>query len=71
MHKKVAKQKRAFSSYTFNRQYAFSRMERSGAFLTTAESIVFQLCKDAKHPKFKEIQKIIKNPSPNTGLSKL
>jgi hypothetical protein len=32
-----------------------SRMMQSGAFLTTSEAIIFQLVKDASHPKFKEI----------------
>lgn len=38
-------------------------MSQSGAFLTTSESIMFQLFKDASHPKFKEMQKLIKHPS--------
>jgi len=42
-----------------DRKYAIKRMEKSGAFLTTSESAIFQLCKDAKHPQFKEIQKLI------------
>ena len=46
-------------------------MKQSGAFLTTSESIIFQLCKDAKHPKFKEMQKLIRNASPETSLLKL
>lgn len=46
-------------------------MAQSGAFLTTAESIIFQVCKDAKHPKFKEIQKLIQKPSPETSLLKV
>lgn len=28
--------------------------------LTTSESIVFQLLKDAKHPQFKPVQKFVK-----------
>lgn len=58
------------SSLSITRKYAFERMAQSGAFLTTAESLVFQLCKDAKHPKFKEIQKFIAAPSHETSLLK-
>lgn len=35
-------------------------MAQSGAFLTTSESVMFQLCKDAMHPNFKKIQNLIR-----------
>jgi hypothetical protein len=54
-----------------DRKYAFVRMQQSGAFLTTSEAIMLQLCKNANHPKFREIQKLIKTPAPDSGLSKL
>jgi hypothetical protein len=43
-------------------------MEQSGAFLTTSESVIFQLCRDAKHPKFRNIQKLIATPTPDSNL---
>jgi hypothetical protein len=46
-------------------------MAQSGAFLTTTESLVFQLLKDAKHAKFKDIQKLIMTPTPDTSLLKM
>ncbi len=46
-------------------------MEQSGAFLTTCESLVFQLLKDAKHPKFKDIQKLIMTQTPDSSLLKI
>ena len=46
-------------------------MKQSGAFLTTAESCMFQLIKNANHPKFKEMQKLIRDPSADSGLLKL
>jgi hypothetical protein len=59
----------AVSSRTLvDRKYAFSRMQQSGAFLTTSESVMFQLCKDAKHPNFKAIQKIIMTSAPDSEL---
>ena len=39
-------------------------MQQSGAFITTTESMLFQLLGDAKHPQFREIQKIVLLPLP-------
>ncbi|EDQ91319.1 uncharacterized protein MONBRDRAFT_23596 [Monosiga brevicollis MX1] len=50
------------------RMYAFERMRQSGAFLTTAESALFQLMGDSKHEHFKEVQKLIKDLPPDSGL---
>lgn len=43
-------------------------MKQSGAFLTTSESAMFQLIKNANHPEFKNMQKLIKTPSFNSKL---
>lgn len=43
-----------------DREAALRRMERSGAVLTTSEMACFELLRDAKHPKFKEIQALFK-----------
>ncbi|GAB1602901.1 isochorismatase domain-containing protein 2-like [Argonauta hians] len=51
-----------------DRMYAFNRMKDAGAFLTTSESALLSLCEDAKHPKFKEIQRLITHPAPDSGL---
>ncbi|XP_075393209.1 isochorismatase domain-containing protein 2 [Tenrec ecaudatus] len=51
-----------------DRLVALSRMRQSGAFLTTSEGLILQLVGDAAHPQFKEIQKIIKEPAPDSGL---
>lgn len=48
--------------------YAFDHMRQAGAYLTTFESIVLQLTQDASHPKFKQIQQLIKTSSADTGL---
>ena len=50
------------------RMYALERMREAGAFLTTSESMTLLLCKDAAHPKFRDVQKLMKNPSPDSGL---
>uniref|UniRef100_A0A8C9BLZ6 Isochorismatase domain containing 2 n=1 Tax=Phocoena sinus TaxID=42100 RepID=A0A8C9BLZ6_PHOSS len=51
-----------------DRLVALSRMRQSGAFLSTSEGLILQLVGDATHPRFKEIQKIIKEPAPDSGL---
>ncbi|XP_076986833.1 isochorismatase domain-containing protein 2 isoform X2 [Tamandua tetradactyla] len=51
-----------------DRLVALSRMRQSGAFLSTSEGLILQLVGDAAHPQFKEIQKIIKEPAPDSGL---
>jgi len=47
-----------------DRNYGFERMKQSGAFLTTAESIVFQLMGTAEFSRFKEISALIKQRPP-------
>ncbi|XP_066568537.1 isochorismatase domain-containing protein 2 isoform X2 [Amia ocellicauda] len=47
---------------------AVSSRRQSGAFLTTVEGAILQLVQDAAHPRFKEIQKLLVHPSPDTGL---
>ncbi|PWA23866.1 hypothetical protein CCH79_00010881 [Gambusia affinis] len=51
-----------------DRLFALSRMKQSGAYLTTTEAVLLQLVQDAKHPNFKEIQRLLVQPSPDTGL---
>lgn len=43
-------------------------MRQSGAFISTSESILFELLGDSKHPKFKEVQALIKTSAPDSGL---
>lgn len=43
-----------------DRSVAIQRMTQAGAFLTTSESIAFELMKDAKHPKFKQMVPLFK-----------
>ncbi|XP_028635272.1 isochorismatase domain-containing protein 2 [Grammomys surdaster] len=56
------------SQSEMNRLVALSRMKQSGVFLSTSEVLILQLLKDAAHPQFKEIQKILKEPVPDIGL---
>ncbi|TKR92532.1 hypothetical protein L596_007168 [Steinernema carpocapsae] len=51
-----------------DRKYAFKQLERAGAVLTTSECVILGLVGGAAHPKFREVQKIIMNSAPDTGL---
>jgi hypothetical protein len=51
------------SRRAYDRAVALQHMQALGARLTTAESIVFQIMKDSKHPKFKDISNLIKKQS--------
>ena len=41
-----------------DREIALRRLETSGAFLTTAESLVFQMLRDSQHKHFRTISKL-------------
>jgi nicotinamidase-related amidase len=43
-----------------DRETALRRLETAGAILTTSEMAVFELLRDAKHPRFKEVQALFK-----------
>jgi len=51
-----------------DRMVALGRMRSSGAFLTTTEAVVLGLAGGSGHPAFKGLQKIILEPSADTGL---
>ncbi|XP_076450660.1 isochorismatase domain-containing protein 2-like [Babylonia areolata] len=51
-----------------DRMFALERMREAGAYLTTSESMLLQLCGGAAHPKFRDVQKIIWEPAPDSGL---
>ena len=43
-------------------------MHQSGVVVSTSESMIFELMSNFKHPKFKEILPLIKNPTPDSAL---
>lgn len=51
-----------------DRQLALERMQRIGAYANTTESVALSLVGDAAHPKFKEVQMLIKDLAFDTGL---
>ena len=48
-----------------DRTVALKRLEQAGAFLTTAESAIFELIRDAKSPDFKKVLPILKTDRSN------
>lgn len=51
-----------------DRLFALSTMRQMGAYITTSETVLLQLLGDAKHPKFREAQKLIMTSAPDSGL---
>jgi nicotinamidase-related amidase len=43
-----------------DRELALRQLVHAGATVTSTDSVLFQLMKDAKHPKFREVQALIK-----------
>ncbi|KAF2982607.1 hypothetical protein EK904_010234 [Melospiza melodia maxima] len=48
--------------------FGVERLARTGIIVTTSEAILLQLVADKEHPKFKEIQNLIKASAPESGL---
>jgi len=48
------------SRFEYNRLAGLAKMQRSGAIESSIEMALFELMRDAKHEKFKEIQALIK-----------
>ncbi|RUS70622.1 hypothetical protein EGW08_021613 [Elysia chlorotica] len=59
----------AVSSRTqVDRMFALERFRHMGATVTTSEAVLLQLVGDKDHPKFKDVQSLIKVSAPDTGL---
>ncbi|XP_065884576.1 isochorismatase domain-containing protein 2-like [Dysidea avara] len=50
------------------RKFAIKRLKAAGAFITTSESMLYELMKDTEHPKFKEVDKLLMTDAPDSGL---
>ena len=48
--------------------FLLQRMRQSGIFISTSESVIFELLRNSKHPKFKEVQPLIKSSAPDSAL---
>ena len=53
-----------------DRMITLQRLRDMGAFLTTTETVILGFAADAKHPKFKGLQKLCMEAGPDTGLLK-
>ena len=51
-----------------DRLFALERLRHAGAIVVTHESVLFQLVGDKDHPKFKDVQGLVKVRGPDTGL---
>ncbi|CAK4084932.1 unnamed protein product [Aphanomyces euteiches] len=60
------------SSTSLLRSVAFERLKQSGVYLTTVESVIFQLVGDSNHPQFRAISSLIKaHTATPSGFSSL
>jgi hypothetical protein len=50
---------------SYDRTVALQRLQEAGVVLTTSESIIFDLMRDATHPKFREISGLVKQHNDN------
>jgi nicotinamidase-related amidase len=46
--------------FTLDHDLALRRLERAGAVLTTCETAVFEWLRDAAHPRFKEVSRLVR-----------
>ncbi len=53
------------SRYAIDHEMALRRLESAGAVLTTCETTIFEWMRDAKHPRFKEVSKLIQERMKN------
>ncbi|EDM49299.1 isochorismatase family protein [Marinobacter algicola] len=48
------------SRHDNDRDAALERMQQAGAVIVTLEMVAFEWMRDSKHPRFREVQKLIK-----------
>ena len=54
--------------YVCYRMFALRQLEKAGATITTSECVILSLVRDAAHPNFREIQKLIMTTAPESEL---
>jgi len=47
------------SRHALDHDVALRRLEAAGAVLTTSEAVLFEWCRSADHPRFKEVRKLV------------
>jgi len=58
------------SRHRIDHDVALRRLENAGAILTTTEAILFEWCRSADHPAFREVRQLVldrrgEGPSPS------
>lgn len=51
-----------------DRMFALERMRQQGAYVSTYESVLFEMLHTAEHPKFKEVSALIRTQPPPSDL---
>lgn len=59
------------SRRSVDRLLALQRLRQLGAVLTSVEASVLELVEDSAHPLFKQLQQLVREPLPDSGLLKL
>jgi nicotinamidase-related amidase len=52
------------SRYALDHEVALRRLEAAGVVLSTAEAILFEWCRSADHPAFREMRSLLKASQP-------
>lgn len=51
------------SRHAVDHEVALRRLERAGVVLTTSEAVLFDWCRDALHPQFQAVRKLVVGPA--------
>lgn len=55
------------SRFAIDHDTAIARLAASGALLTTSETVLFEWCRSADHPRFRAIRELVLRPAPERG----